>query len=80
MRLSSYNLRVDSDSIKLISSKTAKIIADSAIQVLGGNGYIGEYHIERFWRDSKLLEIGGGTNEILQKNITKELIKLDKNI
>jgi two-component system sensor histidine kinase TctE len=28
-------------------------------QVLGGNGYMGEYSIERLWRDSKLLEIGG---------------------
>jgi isovaleryl-CoA dehydrogenase len=53
----------------------AKDAADKAIQVLGGNGYIGEFHIERFWRDAKLIEIGGGTNEILQKNIVKDLTK-----
>ena len=75
MDVDSYNLRIDSDSIKLIAAKVAKNISDRAIQVLGGNGYIGEYHVERFWRDSKLIEIGGGTNEILQKNITKDLAK-----
>jgi isovaleryl-CoA dehydrogenase len=74
-----YNMRIDTDGVKLITSKLAKNISDSSIQVLGGNGYIGEYHVERFWRDSKLLEIGGGTNEILQKNITKDIIKLNKN-
>ena len=37
---------------------------------------MGEYTVERLWRDSKLLEIGGGTNEALEKNITKELEKL----
>jgi isovaleryl-CoA dehydrogenase len=70
-----YNARIDTDGIKLITSKVAKTIADRAIQVLGGNGYIGEYHVERFWRDAKLLEIGGGTNEILQKNMVKDFIK-----
>jgi len=75
MNVDNYDLRIDSDSVKLISGKVAKVIADRAIQVLGGNGYIGEYHVERFWRDAKLIEIGGGTNEILQKNVTKDLSK-----
>ena len=67
--------RLESDSAKLITSQIGKKIADRAIQVLGGYGYVGEYHVERFWRDAKLLEIGGGTNEALQKNMTKELEK-----
>merc|ERR1711976_802661 len=75
MNVDDYNLRIDSDSIKLIAAKMAKNVSDKAIQVLGGNGYIGEYHVERFWRDSKLIEIGGGTNEILQKNVSKDLSK-----
>lgn len=33
-------------------------------QVMGGYGYVGEYNVERLWRDAKLLEIGGGTNEV----------------
>ena len=40
---------------------------------MGGYGYVGEYIVERLWRDAKLLEIGGGTLESHQKNITKDL-------
>ena len=42
---------------------------------MGGDGYVAEYHVERLWRDSKLLEIGGGTLESHQKNITRDLAK-----
>lgn len=41
--------------------------------MLGGNGYVGEYLIEQLWRDSKLLEIGGGTNEAHHKNMVRDL-------
>jgi isovaleryl-CoA dehydrogenase len=67
--------RVDSDGVKLIATTAAKNIADRAIQVLGGYGYVGEYVVERLWRDSKLLEIGGGTLEAHQKNITRDLVR-----
>ena len=40
----------------------------------------GEYHVERLWRDSKLLEIGGGTLESHQKNIVKDLLKSPESI
>jgi len=70
--------RVDSDGVKLVASKAGKDIADRAIQVLGGNGYVSEYTVERLWRDAKLLEIGGGTNEAHEKNITRDLSKLDE--
>ena len=53
----------------------AKNVADRAIQVLGGYGYVGEYTVERLWRDAKLIEIGGGTLEAHQKNITRDLSK-----
>lgn len=65
--------RLDSDGVKLFASTMAKEVADSAIQVLGGYGYVGEYHVERLWRDAKLIEIGGGTIEAHQKNITRDL-------
>lgn len=65
--------RVDADATKLVASQVAKQVADSAIQVLGGNGYMGEYVVERLWRDAKLLEIGGGTTEAHHKNMTKDL-------
>jgi isovaleryl-CoA dehydrogenase len=53
----------------------AKEVADSAIQVLGGYGYVGEFRVERLWRDAKLLEIGGGTVEAHQKNIARDLAR-----
>lgn len=65
--------RIDSDGVKLYCSTMAKRVADRAIQVLGGYGYVAEYQVERLWRDAKLLEIGGGTNEAHQKNITRDL-------
>lgn len=65
--------KLESDSAKLLASQMGKKVADRAIQVMGGYGYVGEYCVERLWRDAKLLEIGGGTIEALQKNITKEL-------
>ena len=70
---SKQNNRLDSDGVKLFATNVAKKIADRSIQVLGGYGYVGEYVVERLWRDAKLLEIGGGTLEAHQKNITKDL-------
>ena len=67
--------RLDSDGVKLYATTKAKEIADRAIQVLGGYGYVAEYVVERLWRDSKLLEIGGGTLESHHKNITRDLAK-----
>jgi isovaleryl-CoA dehydrogenase len=73
--LGSSGNRVDADGTKLLASRVGKDIADRAIQVLGGYGYMGEYVVERLWRDAKLLEIGGGTLEAHQKNITKDLTR-----
>ena len=67
--------RLDSDGVKLFTTTAAKEIADAAMQVMGGYGYVAEYHVERLWRDAKLLEIGGGTLESHQKNITRDLFK-----
>lgn len=67
--------RLDSDGAKLVATTMSKNVADRAIQVLGGYGYVGEYNVERLWRDAKLLEIGGGTLEAHQKNITRDLAK-----
>ena len=68
--------RLGTDAAKLYAAPMAKQVADNAIQVLGGYGYCTEYKVERLMRDAKLLEIGGGTSESHQKNITKDLSKL----
>ncbi len=67
--------RAESDAVKLFASTMGKEVADAAMQVLGGYGYVGEYVVERLWRDAKLLEIGGGTVEAHQKNITRDLTR-----
>jgi len=67
---------LDADGVKLYSATMAKQVADAAIQVLGGNGYVGEYNVERLWRDAKLLEIGGGTNQSHHKNMARDLEKM----
>jgi isovaleryl-CoA dehydrogenase len=66
--------RLGTDAAKLFAAPVGKEVADNAMQVLGGWGYCSEYKVERFLRDAKLLEIGGGTLESHQKNITKELM------
>ena len=51
---------------KLFCAPRCTQICLEALQVLGGNGYSKEFHVERFVRDAKLLEIGEGTSEILR--------------
>lgn len=67
--------RLGTDAAKLFASTAAKEIADAAMQVLGGYGYCTEYRVEQFLRDAKLIEIGGGTIEAHQKNITRDLTR-----
>lgn len=78
MELEGQGGRLDSDGVKLFTSTMAKGIADRAIQVLGGYGYVSEYAVERLWRDAKLLEIGGGTLEAHQKNMCRELARIER--
>jgi isovaleryl-CoA dehydrogenase len=65
--------RLGTDAAKLFAAPIGKQVADNAVQVLGGYGYCQEYKVERLLRDAKLLEIGGGTIESHQKNLTKDL-------
>jgi len=60
---------------KLYSSNVAVKAADAAIQTLGGYGYLGEYRVERFYRDARVTEIYEGTSEIQRLAIIKQLIK-----
>jgi isovaleryl-CoA dehydrogenase len=65
--------RLGTDAAKLFAATAAKEVADAAVQVLGGYGYCTEFRVEQFLRDTKLIEIGGGTLEAHQKNITRDL-------
>ena len=62
---------------KLYSSTVAVKATDAAIQTLGGYGYLGEYRVERFYRDARVTEIYEGTSEIQRLAILKQLTRSD---
>jgi len=49
-------------------------VANEALQLHGGYGYIADYDIERFYRDAKIVEIYEGTKEIEKNTIARELL------
>ncbi len=59
---------------KLFASEMAMRVTDQAIQMHGGYGYCREYHVERFYRDAKLAEIGEGTSEIQRLVIARSVL------
>lgn len=59
---------------KMFSAKVAVEVADEAIQIFGGYGYMSEYEVERFYRDAKITEIYEGTKEIQKNTIASALI------
>ncbi len=65
----------ESSMAKLYASELATRASLDAIQIHGGYGYTKEYHVERFLRDAKLLEIGEGTSEVQRIVIGKHVIK-----
>ncbi len=67
--------RLLADSAKLLAARTGEQVARAAVQVLGGYGYCRDYPVERLLRDAILISIGGGTNEMMEKNITRELTR-----
>jgi alkylation response protein AidB-like acyl-CoA dehydrogenase len=60
---------------KMYCSQVAKEVADEAVQIFGGYGLLRENHVERFYRDQRLLQIGEGTSEILKMVIARYELK-----
>jgi alkylation response protein AidB-like acyl-CoA dehydrogenase len=63
---------------KMFAARVAVEVADEAIQMLGGYGYITEYEVERFYRDAKITEIYEGTREIQKNTIASYLVGKSK--
>jgi len=59
---------------KLLAGDVAMNVTTEAVQVLGGYGYIDEFPVERYMRDAKLMQIGGGTAEIQRFIIARALL------
>lgn len=58
---------------KLYASEICMEVTSQAVQIHGGYGYMKDYHVERFMRDAKLLEIGEGTSEVQRMVISREI-------
>ena len=59
---------------KLFAAQMSFRVADAALQIHGGYGYMMEYPVQRFWRDIRLSRIGGGTDEIMKEIIANEVL------
>ena len=60
---------------KYFASEMVGRVADKAVQIFGGAGYIAEYGIERFYRDVRIFRIYEGTSQIQQVIIARETLK-----
>ncbi len=69
------NYDVSSAMAKLHASQTAMDVTTEAVQILGGNGYVKEYHVERMMRDAKITQIYEGTSEIQKIVISRGIIQ-----
>ncbi len=58
---------------KLVTTEDAVTNAREATQIFGGYGFMNEYPVARFWRDSKVLEVGEGTSEVQRMLIARQL-------
>lgn len=65
----------ESSMAKLYASEVAVRVSEEAIQIHGGYGYIKDYTVEKYWRDSKLLTIGEGTSEIQRLIIARQILR-----
>ncbi|WP_372700872.1 acyl-CoA dehydrogenase family protein [Castellaniella sp.] len=73
----SYGLPVTTEAscAKLFASEMCGRVADRAVQIFGGAGYMSEYGIERFYRDARLFRIYEGTTQIQQLVIARQMLR-----
>ncbi len=63
---------------KLFASETANWVANEAVQIHGGYGYMREYAVERYFRDARITEIYEGTSEVQRIVISRAVLREDK--
>jgi acyl-CoA dehydrogenase len=68
-------ISLEASALKYLASETVGRIADRAVQIHGGAGYIAEYKVERFYRDVRVLRLYEGTSQIQQLIIAREMIR-----
>jgi alkylation response protein AidB-like acyl-CoA dehydrogenase len=72
---SGADVNKESSMAKLFASEVAVRVSNEAVQIHGGYGFIKDYPVEKFFRDSKLCTIGEGTSEIQRMVIARQLLK-----
>jgi alkylation response protein AidB-like acyl-CoA dehydrogenase len=63
---------------KLFASETANWVANEAVQIHGGYGYMREYPVERYFRDARITEIYEGTSEVQRIVISRAVLREDR--
>jgi len=69
------NVSTEAACCKLFASEMCGRVADRAVQILGGAGYLAEYGIERFYRDVRLFRLYEGTSQIQQIVIARNMVR-----
>ena len=67
-------MTLESSMAKLFASEAAVRVAEDAVQIHGGYGFVKDYPAEKFFRDVKLTTIGEGTSEIQRLVIARQLL------
>jgi acyl-CoA dehydrogenase len=70
---------LECSALKYHASEAVGRVADRAVQIFGGAGYMAEYKVERFYRDVRVLRIYEGTSQIQQTIIAKQMIRQAEN-
>lgn len=73
------NVTIEASACKMFASEMVGRVADRAVQIHGGAGYMSEYAVERFFRDVRLFRLYEGTTQIQQLIIARELLQKTKN-
>jgi acyl-CoA dehydrogenase len=69
------DVTMDAAAAKLFASEMVGRVADRAVQIFGGSGYVADYGIERFYRDVRIFRLYEGTSEIQRLIIAREMMK-----
>jgi acyl-CoA dehydrogenase len=69
------DVTMDAAAAKLFCSEMVGRVADRAVQIFGGSGYVADYGIERFYRDVRIFRLYEGTSEIQRIIIAREMMK-----
>jgi acyl-CoA dehydrogenase len=72
------DVTMDAACAKLFASEMVGRVADRAVQIFGGSGYVADHGIERFYRDVRIFRLYEGTSEIQRLIIAREMMKQGK--